>query len=136
MINKHQKLEIAVQMLVIAISTASGSGEEKDNEIYKGLDYIYRFLYKLNNGRNYNETFPPQPLLAHRSYEQIEEEGGNEEIDSQQINKGFNGDIKIGVNLAKELIQNIFIEQCNPKPECMSNFSSCVCLSNPGYPSI
>ncbi|KAA6365087.1 MAG: hypothetical protein EZS28_039386 [Streblomastix strix] len=106
-----------IGVLVIAISTASGSGEEKDNEIYKGLDYIYRFLYKLNNGRNYNETFPPQPLLAHRSYEQIEEEGANEEIESQQINKGFNGDIKIGVNLVKGLILNIFIEQGNPKPD-------------------
>ncbi|KAA6355755.1 MAG: hypothetical protein EZS28_048718, partial [Streblomastix strix] len=78
-------------VLVIAISTASGHGEEYDGQIYKGLDYISTFLICLNKGKLY--SFPPKPLLAHRSDEQLEEEGGNEEIDSQLINKGISGNI-------------------------------------------
>ncbi|KAA6376679.1 MAG: hypothetical protein EZS28_027791 [Streblomastix strix] len=101
-------------VLVIAISTASGSVEEKDYEIYWGLDQISNFLYNLNQGIKY--LFPPQPLLARRSDEQIEEEGGNEEIDSQLINKGISGNIKDYANRAKGATLNYFIEQGNPKP--------------------
>ncbi|KAA6364538.1 MAG: hypothetical protein EZS28_039935 [Streblomastix strix] len=103
-------------VLVIAISTASGHGEEEDNEILNRLGDISRFIRCLNKGRNNLETFPPQPLLAHRSDEQIEEEGGNEEIDSQLINKGFSGNIKFYVNEAIGEILNYFIEQGNTKP--------------------
>ncbi|KAA6386906.1 MAG: hypothetical protein EZS28_017569 [Streblomastix strix] len=81
-------------VLVIAISTASGHGEEEDGN-----------------------SFPPQPLLAHRSDEQIEEEGGNEEIDSQLINEGFSGNIKNSANWAKGAILNYFIEQGNTRPD-------------------
>ncbi|KAA6374538.1 MAG: hypothetical protein EZS28_029935 [Streblomastix strix] len=108
-----------VGVLVIAISTASGSGEEQDLEISYGLDRISIFLRLLNQGRKYNEPiFPPQPLLARRSDEQIEEEGGNEEIDSQLINKRYKGDynIKNDANEAKRRILNYFIEQGNTKP--------------------
>ncbi|KAA6365742.1 MAG: hypothetical protein EZS28_038731 [Streblomastix strix] len=106
-----------VRVLVIAISTASGSGEEQDLEIYWGLDKISDFIRCLNKGRNdYEPSFPPQPLLARRSDEQIEEEGGNEEVESQLINKGFNGDIKTDANRAKIAIQNIFIKQGKPRP--------------------
>ncbi|KAA6355492.1 MAG: hypothetical protein EZS28_048981 [Streblomastix strix] len=103
-------------VLVIAISTASGHGEEEDEQIKDGLSLIYRFLYDINQGIKY--LFPPQPLLARRSDEQIEEEGGNEEIDSQLINKGHQYcDIKNSANRAKGAILNYFIEQGNPKPD-------------------
>ncbi|KAA6392431.1 MAG: hypothetical protein EZS28_012043 [Streblomastix strix] len=105
---------VYVGVLVIAISTASGSGEEQDREISNRLDNISDFIRCLNQGRNYNETqFPPQPLLARRSVEQIEEEGGNEEIDSQLINKKSDQNIKNSANRAKGMILNYFIEQDN-----------------------
>ncbi|KAA6358564.1 MAG: hypothetical protein EZS28_045909 [Streblomastix strix] len=126
MINRHQHQEVAVAnlvkanyigVLVIAISTVGGSGEEEDWQIFNVLDYISRFLSNLNKGRNryYKSTFPPQLLLTHRSDEQIEEEGGNEEIDSQLINKGRN--IKNKANRAQGEILNYFIEQGNTRPD-------------------
>ncbi|KAA6393031.1 MAG: hypothetical protein EZS28_011445 [Streblomastix strix] len=117
MINRHQHQEVAIEdvyVLVIAISTASGSGEEDDNEIYYILRYISYFLSILNKGR---KSFPPQPLLAHRSDEQLEEEGGNEEIDSQQKNKRISGNIKNSANRANGAIHNNFIEQGNTRPD-------------------
>ncbi|KAA6376247.1 MAG: hypothetical protein EZS28_028226 [Streblomastix strix] len=81
-----------VRVLVIAFSTASGAGRPF--------------------------TFPPQHLLVRRSDEQIEEEGGNEEIESQLINKGFSGNIKIEAKVAKRRILNYFIEQGNQRPIC------------------
>ncbi|KAA6366116.1 MAG: hypothetical protein EZS28_038357, partial [Streblomastix strix] len=106
------------KVLVIAINTASGSGEEEDDEIFEGLNSIFQFLGYLIQGRNYSATFQPQPLLARRSNEQIEEEGGNEEIDSQLINKGKGSfwSIKNNANGAKGWILNYFIEQSNQRP--------------------
>ncbi|KAA6316876.1 MAG: hypothetical protein EZS28_055191, partial [Streblomastix strix] len=105
------------RVLVIAISTASGSGEEQDYEIWHELVHISQFLKRLHQGRiNDEPSFPPQPLLARRSVEQIEEEGGNEEIESQLINKGNGWNIKINANETKGEILNCFIEQGNPKP--------------------
>ncbi|KAA6388241.1 MAG: hypothetical protein EZS28_016234, partial [Streblomastix strix] len=98
----HTKLVNAnyARVLVIAISTASGSGEEKDEEIWIGLSSIFQFFSNLNKGKQYNPIFPPQPLLARRSVEQIEEEGGNEEIEAQLINIRGKWDIKVWVNRA------------------------------------
>ncbi|KAA6343904.1 MAG: hypothetical protein EZS28_052274, partial [Streblomastix strix] len=104
------------RVLVIAISTAGGTGEEQDLGIYDGLDRISEFIRCLNQGRNYEPTFPPQPLLGRRSVEQIEEEGGNEEIDSKLINKGNYSHIKTDANEAKRMILNYFIEQGNQRP--------------------
>ncbi|KAA6368211.1 MAG: hypothetical protein EZS28_036262, partial [Streblomastix strix] len=104
-------------VLVIAISTASGHGEEEDEEIYNGLNCIFWFLSNLNKGNKGTYSFPPQPLLAQRSDEQIEEEGGNEEIDSLQKYKGFYGNIKNEANRAKQMIMNYFIKRGNPKPD-------------------
>ncbi|KAA6377954.1 MAG: hypothetical protein EZS28_026520, partial [Streblomastix strix] len=103
------------RVLVIAISTASGSGEEQDQEIWSGLFRLSNFLKCLHQGKQ--NSFPPQPLLVRRSVEQIEEEGGNEEIDSQIINKGkfFGYNIKDDANEAKGIILNYFIEQGNTK---------------------
>ncbi|KAA6392800.1 MAG: hypothetical protein EZS28_011672 [Streblomastix strix] len=98
-------------VLVIAISTAGGHGEEKDDEICDRLFCISQFLNRLHQGRiNDEPSFPPQPLLARRSNEQIEEEGGNEEIESQISNKGLRGNIKINANETKGEILNCFIE--------------------------
>ncbi|KAA6362311.1 MAG: hypothetical protein EZS28_042162 [Streblomastix strix] len=105
-----------VGVLAIAISTASGSGEEQDDEINHGLGQISYFIRCLNQGRNYNATFPPQPLLARRSDEQIEEEGGNEEIESQLINKEDRCNIKTDAHRAKIAILNYFIKQGNTRP--------------------
>ncbi|KAA6391694.1 MAG: hypothetical protein EZS28_012781 [Streblomastix strix] len=77
-----------VGMCAITCSTAGGQSEEQDWEIYWGLFRISQFLKKLHLGRNYagQPSFQPLPVLVQRSQEQIEEEGGNEEVDSQQIN--------------------------------------------------
>ncbi|KAA6362084.1 MAG: hypothetical protein EZS28_042389 [Streblomastix strix] len=106
-----------VRVLVIAISTASGSGEEQDEEIWSGLNNISKFLRDIHQGKQ--NSFPPQPLLVRRSVEQIEEEGGNEEIDSQIINKGnfFGCNIKDEANEAIGEILNYFIEWGNPRPD-------------------
>ncbi|KAA6394496.1 MAG: hypothetical protein EZS28_009979 [Streblomastix strix] len=107
------------RVLVIAISTASGSGEEQDGWIWSGLNHISQFLNSLHQGRNYNASFLYKPLLARRSDEQIEEEGANEEIYSQLISNGkFIGfSIKDTANEAKEKILNFFIDLSNPKPD-------------------
>ncbi|KAA6356785.1 MAG: hypothetical protein EZS28_047688 [Streblomastix strix] len=102
-----------VRVLIIAISTASGSSEEYDEEIFQGLYRISIFLKCLYQG---TYSFPPQPLLVRRSVEQIEEEGGNEEIDAQLINKGYRGNIKNSAIEAKGRIINYFIDQGNQRP--------------------
>ncbi|KAA6378521.1 MAG: hypothetical protein EZS28_025953 [Streblomastix strix] len=103
------------RVFVIAISTASGSGEEQDREINDGLFRISQFIRCLNKAKC--NSFPPQPLLVHRSDEQLEEEGGNEEIDSQLINKGHQYyNIKDYANETKGAILNHFIEQGNTRP--------------------
>ncbi|KAA6371165.1 MAG: hypothetical protein EZS28_033308 [Streblomastix strix] len=109
----------SVIVLVIAISTASGSGEEQDLDFSHGLNNISQFIRDLHQGRKsfWVPSFPPQPLLAQISDEQLEEEGGNEEIESQLINKGFNDDIKTDANRAKIAILNYFIKQGNPRPD-------------------
>ncbi|KAA6402880.1 MAG: hypothetical protein EZS28_001592 [Streblomastix strix] len=89
------------RVFTFAFSTASGSGEEEDYEIYYRLSQISQFFSNLNKRRNNLATFPPQPLLAHRSDEQIEEEGANEEIDSQLINNG----IVFGIQIKNEARQ-------------------------------
>ncbi|KAA6375347.1 MAG: hypothetical protein EZS28_029126 [Streblomastix strix] len=117
------------RVLVIAISTASGSGEEDDFEIRIRLSNISEFIKCLHIGRYNDELyFPPQPLLAHRSDEQIEEEGGNEEIEAQLINNReiqYIGNIKSQANGAKGWILNYFIKWGNPRPECKK--------ANPSY---
>ncbi|KAA6356795.1 MAG: hypothetical protein EZS28_047678 [Streblomastix strix] len=103
--------------LVIAISTAGGHGAEYDDDIYDGLQQIFFFLDHLHEGRSdYSPSFPPQPLLARRSVEQIEEEGANEEIDAQLINNGQHVYIMDYRNKAKGAILNLFIESSNTKP--------------------
>ncbi|KAA6357771.1 MAG: hypothetical protein EZS28_046702 [Streblomastix strix] len=97
------------RVISFSYSTSGGKGEERDYEIYNGLDFILQFLRDLHEGRNYQPSFQPLPLLARRTEEQIEEEGALEEIDAQMINKGKNGDIKIWTNEAKVMQLNRFI---------------------------
>ncbi|KAA6399846.1 MAG: hypothetical protein EZS28_004631 [Streblomastix strix] len=97
-------------VLVIAISAAGGQGEEQDNEINDSLVYIQQFLNNLHLGGNYT-YFPPQVFLARISMEQIEEEGGIEEVESQFVNnrKVLSGFINDQVKWTKAATLNHFI---------------------------
>ncbi|KAA6367807.1 MAG: hypothetical protein EZS28_036666 [Streblomastix strix] len=100
------------RVMSISFCTAGGKGEEQDDEIRNGLDYISRFLSELHLGRNdYQPSFQPLPLLVRRSEEQIEEEGADEEIDAQMNNNGHYGYIKEYANEAKEATLNHFIRR-------------------------
>ncbi|KAA6396092.1 MAG: hypothetical protein EZS28_008380 [Streblomastix strix] len=48
--------------------------------------------------------------------EQLEEEGGNEELEAQQINIGYSGVIKAFANKYKRLALNYFVDFRNPRP--------------------
>ncbi|KAA6360066.1 MAG: hypothetical protein EZS28_044407 [Streblomastix strix] len=92
-----------VGALIISIGTAVGVGEQQDWGISDGFFYIHNFLLLLNIvNNNWKPSF--QPLLLSKScIEQIEEEGGNEEVESQLVNKGqgFRVSIMFWANLAK-----------------------------------
>ncbi|KAA6394606.1 MAG: hypothetical protein EZS28_009869 [Streblomastix strix] len=87
------------KVMTISISTSGGKGEELDKEIYNGLRYITFFLSSLHEGRK----------------DQIESEGGSEEIDAQLINDGDYGNIKSKANDAKVEILNRFKHSINQR---------------------
>ncbi|KAA6377230.1 MAG: hypothetical protein EZS28_027243 [Streblomastix strix] len=95
----------------ITFCTAGGIGEKQDLEIFNELYYIECFLRALHEGRNWQPSFQPLPLLARRTEEQIEEEGANEEIEAQIINKGYDGNIFYYANRAKAATLNCFIRR-------------------------
>ncbi|KAA6396996.1 MAG: hypothetical protein EZS28_007476 [Streblomastix strix] len=99
------------RVMFISYSTAGGIGEEQNQDIYDGLMYIYNFLRELHEGRNnsWQPSFQPLPLLARRIEEQIEEEGGNEELEAQTKNSGDAGNIKYLAKWAKAATMNHFI---------------------------
>ncbi|KAA6368851.1 MAG: hypothetical protein EZS28_035622 [Streblomastix strix] len=101
------------RLISITLSTAGGQGEEQDEEIYYGLDYIYHFLRALHTGRNndWQPSFQSLPLLVRRSEEQIEEEGADEEIEAQMNNNGYYGNIMTQANDVKTLTLNRFIHR-------------------------
>ncbi|KAA6371988.1 MAG: hypothetical protein EZS28_032485 [Streblomastix strix] len=107
---------------VLQVSTAGGDGEQEDEYILFGLYIISEFLKSLYQGRQTNEinpgpSFPQQISLARRSDEQIEEEGGNEEIETQLTNEGeIIGDIKQTAIETKCQLLNYFIDEKNPRP--------------------
>ncbi|KAA6370673.1 MAG: hypothetical protein EZS28_033800 [Streblomastix strix] len=105
MINRHLKLDVAVESVCVIFNNMANPllrmdllmldmlkcqllllillvfyGEVQDEQIYQRLD---RFSYFFSNLHQKDYLFPPQPLLARRADEQIEEDGGNEEIESQ-----------------------------------------------------
>ncbi|KAA6402933.1 MAG: hypothetical protein EZS28_001542 [Streblomastix strix] len=107
------------RVVAISISTAGGSGEEQDHEIWNGLICIANFLSQLRQGRNYHPfypSFPPQPELAYGSEEQFEEEGGNEEVESQLFNKGQNGRIMDEATRTIGWKLSYFIDSSNNRP--------------------
>ncbi|KAA6370745.1 MAG: hypothetical protein EZS28_033728 [Streblomastix strix] len=104
--------------LIISVSTAGGTEEQGDDEIYSGLNHIYWFITLLHQGRyNYpHPLFPAQPALSKSCIEQIEEEGGNEEVEAQLYNNGKNDNIIDEAIEAKGEMMNIYFDRNNPKP--------------------
>ncbi|KAA6378532.1 MAG: hypothetical protein EZS28_025940, partial [Streblomastix strix] len=108
--------EFAV-LQVLQVSTAGGDGEQEGNEIANVLGNISKFLQSLHQGRKTDEfyqipSFPQQISLARRLDEQIEEEGGNEEIESQLINKKIY-DVTGWAKDAKGALLNLYIDKSN-----------------------
>ncbi|KAA6358307.1 MAG: hypothetical protein EZS28_046165, partial [Streblomastix strix] len=101
------------RVLAITIGTAGGSGDENDEDIWKGLSHIYWFLRYLHEGKIYiwKPFVQPLPLHVRMSEEQMEEEGGIEEIEAQRNNKGDSGSIKYEANRAKAATLNHFIHR-------------------------
>ncbi|KAA6380863.1 MAG: hypothetical protein EZS28_023612 [Streblomastix strix] len=105
--------------LTLSLCTAGGAELQGDFEIKDGLSYISIFLNEFYNGRNnYDDqpSFPPQPNLSKACVEQIEDEGGIEEVESQLTNKGKNFNIKIQAIKVKGRILNFFIDWSNSIP--------------------
>ncbi|KAA6382745.1 MAG: hypothetical protein EZS28_021726 [Streblomastix strix] len=100
------------RVMSLQFSTAGGIGNEKDEEIYTGLIYIYNFLERLRYGRNYPQpSFQPLPLLARITEEHMKEEGAIEEIEAQINNNGYNGRILYWATRAKSATLNRFIHR-------------------------
>ncbi|KAA6394837.1 MAG: hypothetical protein EZS28_009636 [Streblomastix strix] len=99
------------------LCTADGSGEQDDYEIYQGLFQITDSLKQLREGRShYSPSFPPQTALTKTFEEQIEEEGGNEAVDSQLVNKRIGNNILDEADKTKGYILNFYIDRINHKP--------------------
>ncbi|KAA6387002.1 MAG: hypothetical protein EZS28_017470 [Streblomastix strix] len=95
------------KMTFISFCTAGGIGEEHNKEINDGLYHIECFLRELHEGRNeYFSSFQPLQLLVRITEEQIEEEGGNEELEAKIKNNGYYGFIKNYANDVKAATPN------------------------------
>ncbi|KAA6397088.1 MAG: hypothetical protein EZS28_007389 [Streblomastix strix] len=99
------------RVMFITFCTAGGISDEQDEEIYFGLENISVFLKDLHEGRTYQPSIQPLPLLARRTEEQIEEEGADEEIDTQMKNNGLCDVIKSNAKWAKATTLNNFINR-------------------------
>ncbi|KAA6349315.1 MAG: hypothetical protein EZS28_051940 [Streblomastix strix] len=97
------------RMTSIAFCTAGGVGDEQDVEIKYELNQIFWLLGQLNEGRHWQPSFQPLPLLARRTEEQIEEEGANEELDAQIKNNGYYLCIKYWAIRTKAVTLNHFV---------------------------
>ncbi|KAA6374275.1 MAG: hypothetical protein EZS28_030197, partial [Streblomastix strix] len=110
-----------VIVLINALSTAGGNEEHDDFNIWLGLNNFIGFIIDLCVGGNFPQfIFSPKYSLAKFAYEQIEEFGGNEELEAQLINEGykqelFEGDISIKDNalLTKGELLHFFVDQSN-----------------------
>ncbi|KAA6361717.1 MAG: hypothetical protein EZS28_042757 [Streblomastix strix] len=103
-------------MMSISISTASGHGEGQDEAVHIELINISIFIRYLHRGRDYKPSFPPLPQLIKSTDEQIEEEGGNEEVEAQLCNNGQRDNIKEKAIQIKATILNHFIDISNTRP--------------------
>ncbi|KAA6357364.1 MAG: hypothetical protein EZS28_047109 [Streblomastix strix] len=109
--------------LVIDINTAGGNEYQQDKGIGQGLENIFEFIIKILKGREINPFFKctalsPQPFLFKSCQEQFEDEGGNEEITAQLVNKceGYYYNVKDDANRAKEKILHFYVDNSNPRP--------------------
>ncbi|KAA6397728.1 MAG: hypothetical protein EZS28_006746 [Streblomastix strix] len=103
--------------LSVVIGIAGGSCIEEQFEVFNLLQLLNNFIYILKNGKqkdDYHEEYPNficKPEMTRTVEEQIEFEGGNEEVEALIYNKeGYYGNVKIYAKLTKETIQLI---QCN-----------------------
>ncbi|KAA6402233.1 MAG: hypothetical protein EZS28_002248 [Streblomastix strix] len=105
-------------LFVVSFSTAGGNGEENDLSIWRGLVYLSAFLQDLHQGSNYRQPyFSHQLLLEKRSFEQVEEEGGIEEVEVKFISERIGYyNIKDYAYEVKWTILNYFIHRSNPRP--------------------
>ncbi|KAA6355248.1 MAG: hypothetical protein EZS28_049225 [Streblomastix strix] len=67
-------------------------------------------------GRSGNDYNISQPALSLSYIEQVEKEGGNEEIESLLINKENGWNIKDSTNKTKDEILNCYIDINNKRP--------------------
>ncbi|KAA6373566.1 MAG: hypothetical protein EZS28_030907, partial [Streblomastix strix] len=125
------------RILVNIINTAGGNEYQQDEWIDQGLNNIYNFIIKILKGRqtdifNPRPSLQPYPVLFKSCLEQIEDEGGNEEIEAQLVNKaiGEYDGIHNNSNLAKRRILNIYVDNSNPRPRVI-NFQ--LFLKEKGY---
>ncbi|KAA6390772.1 MAG: hypothetical protein EZS28_013701 [Streblomastix strix] len=105
---------------VLQVSIAGGDGEQEDYSLDDGLNNITEFIKSLHQGRQTNEfnqgpSFPQQICLARITDEQIEEEGGNEEIEAQLIYQSYYYYVKEYAKGAKSAILNYFVDQENSR---------------------
>ncbi|KAA6396337.1 MAG: hypothetical protein EZS28_008134 [Streblomastix strix] len=89
LIGRHSPLD-KTQNIVNCISVCGGSEIHDRNIILKELSNLSHIIYLFRG--DYENMIPQQQKLKIFS-EQIEEEGGIEEVEAQLSNKGFNGDI-------------------------------------------
>ncbi|KAA6352762.1 MAG: hypothetical protein EZS28_051711, partial [Streblomastix strix] len=126
--DKQDQVELVTnrytRVLVSIINTAGGNEQEQDRGIWDGLVDIYFFIKEILKGRqtdifNPKPSLQPQPVLLKSCLEQIEDEGENEEIEAQLVNKeeGYGYNIMGNANRAKEMILNFFIGNSNPRPQ-------------------
>ncbi|KAA6366187.1 MAG: hypothetical protein EZS28_038286 [Streblomastix strix] len=110
--------------MAVAVGMFDGCQVNNNEGIRSALSNIGCFFNRIHEGRKiYYEdidgyiSFPLQPELAKHSEEQIEEEGGNEEIEALLINEGrkkFDDDsINDRAIRAKYAILNFFSEPQN-----------------------
>ncbi|KAA6390372.1 MAG: hypothetical protein EZS28_014099 [Streblomastix strix] len=130
--NQLQRLETAAEIVSYTFRgmvmnnnrqnfTAGGSGEYDDNQVYWGLNNIQYFINSLRQLRNNDldqQSFSSQLELSKTCDEQIEEECGYEEVDSQLVNNGQGKYIiKDNANEAMGEILNFYIDWSNLTPE-------------------
>ncbi|KAA6387139.1 MAG: hypothetical protein EZS28_017336 [Streblomastix strix] len=99
------------RVMSITLSTAGGIGEEQDEQISNGLSRISWFPYELHEGRTWQPSFQPLPLLVRNTQEQIEEEGANEEVEAQMTNKENKWNSNGQANSTKAVTLNRFIHR-------------------------
>ncbi|KAA6389912.1 MAG: hypothetical protein EZS28_014560, partial [Streblomastix strix] len=103
--------------LVLSFSTTYVSQQYGDQEIIWGLINIAKFVSELRHGRKhpYFSSFVSLPEFSKVAEEQVEEEGGYEELEGQLINKGKK--IIENANQSKRGILNYYIYCWKPMPQ-------------------